>query len=393
MARTTKLMSSLPIVADVKVDHEGRSIWPYILEAERAALNMAPTKLGPNYNEPLIGSRVLGFLLQDLWLHDKHSFGLIPYKNLIEHITLALSISGYAVGSKEDCQARIKKLQDMGLYYRNHLFRVFRSNRGSIPSCSDESDPPSRPSLDVVRDRILSDTRTPTTEGSAHANALMRDGYRCMLTGEYDYISLEDHPELEEHAPADHETCFAECAHIFSETAQEGEPKAVYAASALAILEVFGLNSKVENLVGRNVHEYFNILTMRYDLHKLFDRLDIWLEEVIGEENTYEIVAVKDRLFKKMIGHIERVTFRVDPDVVAACRAKNIDPPSLPSPSLLAIRAVCSRVAHISGAADHFDQILRDLEDTPVMAENGGSAHLLASRLMQLSHPVDDTKA
>lgn len=87
------------------------------------------------------------------------------------------------------------------------------------------------------------------------------------------------------------------------------------------------------------------------------------------------------------IGRREHVTFRVDPDVAAACIAKNIDPPSLPSPSLLAIRAACSRVAHMSGAAEHVDQILRDLEDTPVMAEDGGSAHLLESRLLQLLHP------
>ena len=46
----------------------------------------------------------------------------------------------------------------------------------------------------------------------------------------------------------------------------------------------------------------------------------------------------------------------------------------------------------MSGAAEHVDQIVRDLEDTPVMAEDGSSAHLLELRLLQLSHPVD-TKA
>ena len=33
----------------------------------------------------------------------------------------------------------------------------------------------------------------------------------------------------------------------------------------------------------------------------------------------------------------------------------------------------------MSGAAEHLDQILRDLEDTPVMAEDGGSTHLVES--------------
>ena len=120
-------MSSLPSLADVKVDHEGKSIWPYIREEEQAALKVAPAKPGPKYNDPLIGIRVLGFLLQDLWLHDKHSFNLIPYKNLIKHIALGLSSSGHAIRSKEESQAQSKKLQDMGLSYRNHLFRVCSS--------------------------------------------------------------------------------------------------------------------------------------------------------------------------------------------------------------------------------------------------------------------------
>ena len=51
----------------------------------------------------------------------------------------------------------------------------------------------------------------------------------------------------------------------------------------MAILEVFGLKNKAENLVGDNVHEYFNILTMRAELRILFDQLQFWLEEVIGE--------------------------------------------------------------------------------------------------------------
>ncbi|EDR00729.1 uncharacterized protein LACBIDRAFT_295751 [Laccaria bicolor S238N-H82] len=385
-------MSSLPSLKDVKLDHEGLSIWPYILEAERAVLKVAPTKSGAKYNDPLIGIRILGFLIQDLWLHDKHSFGITPYKNLIKQVKSSLSLLGYTVGSKEESQAQSLRLQETGLYYRNHLIRVFRSNAGPIPTCSDH---PSRWSLDVVRDRILSEIKTPTTEGSARENALMRDGYRCMITGAYDYSSITLHPELRNRFIAHPASGVTQCAHIFSETAQDGEHKAAYAASAMAILEVFGLKDKAESLVGGNVHKYFNILTMRAEIHSLFDQLQFWLEEVIGEENTYKIVAIDNQLFWALAGlqqKLECVTFRIDPDVVTACKAKNINPPSLPSPALLAIRAACSRVAHMSGAAEHIDQIIRDLEDTPVMAEDGGSAHLLESRLLQLSHLVH-TKA
>lgn len=55
----------------------------------------------------------------------------------------------------------------------------------------------------------------------------MRDGYRCMLTGTYDVISAGLYPELNERAAAEGmRTTVLECAHIFSETAQDGEQKA-----------------------------------------------------------------------------------------------------------------------------------------------------------------------
>ncbi|KAJ7166287.1 hypothetical protein C8R43DRAFT_1162659 [Mycena crocata] len=384
-------MSNLPSLADVQVDHSGKSLWPNILSAERAALKAAGsealTKPSPRYNDPLIGVRVLGFLLQDLWQHSQHSFGVIPYKELIKEIASCLSVPGYTVNSEEEAEQQHDELQSLGLHYRNHLIRVFRSNGGSI---SKRSEHPSRPSLDVIRDRIISEKRTPTTAGSARKKALLRDGYRCMLTGQYDLDSAELHPELNDRATADHVTmAVTQCAHIFSETAQEGEQKTDYAASAMAILRVFGLDSKAESLVGGNVHKHFNILTMRSDLHHLFDHLDFWLEEVIGEENTYTIVSIKNKVFKVGLPPPTRVTFRVDPYVVTTCTASKTNLPALPSPSLLAIRAACSRVAHMSGAAEQVDQILRDLEDTPVMVEDGGSAHLLESRLLQSLRAID----
>ncbi|KAJ7066908.1 hypothetical protein B0H15DRAFT_947151 [Mycena belliarum] len=370
-------MSRLPSLADVQVDHNGRRIWPNLLSAERAALTMGPTNT--KYNDPLIGIRVLGFLVQDLWQHSQNTLGLIPYVELIKQITSSLSISGQIVGSEEEAEAQHMRLQTLGLSFRNNLIRVFRSNGGPIPKQSDHS---SRPSLDIVRDRIISEMKTPTTAGNAHKHALLRDGYRCMLTGQYDVDSVYLHPELRSRAAATHGLIITQCAHIFLENAQDGEQETSYAASAMAILEVFGHSSTAESLVGGSVHKHFNLLTMRSDLHTLFDHLDFWLEEV---ENTYTVVSFNNKVFEMALPPPPRVTFRVDPELVAACRAKTTNPPALPSPSLLAIRAACSRVAQMSGAAEQIDQILRDLEDTPVLAEDGGSAHLLSARLSQSS--------
>lgn len=49
----------------------------------------------------------------------------------------------------------------------------------------------------------------------------------------------------------------------------------------------------------------------------------------------------------------------------------------LPDPRYLELHAACARVAHLSGAAEYIDQILREEEVTKVLAFDGGSSDLL----------------
>jgi len=371
-------MSKLPSLSTVDIDHEGQSVYTSILSAEEAALKKAPTTPGPKYNDNLIGARVMGFLLLDLWRHQSHSFGLIPYKRLLTEISSCLRS-----GTEEKVHAAI---YDLGLFYRNHLLRVFRSDGGPVPSVSQH---PSRPSMELVRERIIKDIKTPSTKPDARKHALLRDGYRCPLTGAYDLESCDNHPELAARADAEGATqTTLQCAHIFSESAQDGD-KADYAASALAILKMFGLTDSAESLVGGNVNKHFNTFIMAGHLHYLFDHLKFWFEEIPGMPNTYNVCAHNPMFFVRVMGAPRRqVTFTVDPDVEAACKANGKPVPALPSPALLAIRAACSRVAHMAGAAEQVDQILRDLEQTPVMAEDGTTADLLTSRLLQSSRTL-----
>ncbi|KAJ7834816.1 hypothetical protein B0H14DRAFT_2797962 [Mycena olivaceomarginata] len=384
-------MSNLPPISTVELNHEGKSLWPLILRAEEAALAEA-TKAGapkagtPKYTDNLIGARVVGFLLQDLWKHQSHSFGLIPYKYLVRDISLCFSVPGVGVGTEAEAQAQYTAIYKLGLFYRNHLMRVFRSDGGPVPTASHH---PSRPSMEQVRERIIKEMQTPTTEPDARRHTLIRDGYRCVLTGAYDSDSCDKYPDLDARATAEQANVTnTQCAHIFSESAQDGD-KAEYAASAMVILKMFGLTDKAESLVGGNVNKHFNTFTMAANLHYFFDHLKFWLEEVIGEPNTYDVCAAKPSFFTRTVGPPHRrVTFKVDPDVEAACRANNKPVPALPSPTLLAIRAACSRVAHMSGAAEQIDQVLRDLEDTRIMAEDGSTVDLLTSRLLQSPHSV-----
>ncbi|KAJ7248431.1 hypothetical protein C8J57DRAFT_717549 [Mycena rebaudengoi] len=137
---------------------------------------------------------------------------------------------------------------------------------------------------------------------------------------------------------------------------------------------------------------------MTSNLHYLFDRLDFWLEEVVGEVRisflfrswSFFISIQFSRIhtpsappshifFTRTLGTLpRRVTFTVDPDTLAECQAQNQPAPELPSPFLLAIRSASSRAAHLAGAVEQLNQILRDLEDIQVLAEDGRLSHFIA---------------
>ena len=50
------------------------------------------------------------------------------------------------------------------------------------------------------------------------------------------------------------------------------------AATAFAVLEMFGLQHLVRRLNGNGVHSLENVITMDMSLHRSFDCLELWLE-------------------------------------------------------------------------------------------------------------------
>ncbi|KAJ7248432.1 hypothetical protein C8J57DRAFT_717532 [Mycena rebaudengoi] len=66
---------------------------------------------------------------------------------------------------------------------------------------------PSHRSLERVREHIIRSMHMGAPAGggvpdaSAHVEALLRDGYRFILTGAYDYDSCEKYPELDQRVP------------------------------------------------------------------------------------------------------------------------------------------------------------------------------------------------
>ncbi|KAI6115596.1 hypothetical protein EDD17DRAFT_1423811, partial [Pisolithus thermaeus] len=60
------------------------------------------------------------------------------------------------------------------------------------------------------------------------------------------------------------------------------------------------------------------------------------------------------------------------------------DPDKYPLPNLtyLAIHAACDKVSCFSGASAYIENVLRRMEDTLVLAEDGGSSELLYAAML-----------
>ena len=86
--------------------------------------------------------------------------------------------------------------------------------------------------------------------------------------------------------------------------------------------------------------------------------------------NYYRPAATKPYLLRGIPAQVQLTT----PD-------PNIYP--LPDPRYLALHAACARVAHLSGVTEYIKRVVRDMEDTKVLANNGGSGDVLYHALMR----------
>ncbi|PIL29686.1 hypothetical protein GSI_08124 [Ganoderma sinense ZZ0214-1] len=169
------------------------------------------------------------------------------------------------------------------------------------------------------------------------AAGLVRDNYRCMLTGRVDikYGTLQpDRP---------FSATRTQCCHIFPDSLGNcniavggtgGGAKERQAATVWTILEQFGYGDVCDQLKadaeGTNFHRMENVMTLDMVVNHWFDELMVWLEEVPGE-----------------------------------------------------IHAACCRIAHLAGAAEHLDEILDEGEGMNVLDPDGSSARVLEYYLLR----------
>lgn len=197
---------------------------------------------------------------------------------------------------------------------------------------------------------------------------LARDGFKCTVTGRLD----------EEHVSEEDETSLigaTECAHIIPFSLAKWKDKPERRAKLHIWVTLRRYFPGVPNTFDHElINETYNGITMIDAIHGYFGQFEIAFQET-ETPNNYRLINHAPR--KVAIPLPQHVTFV----------GHNGQFP-LPSPQLLKIHAAIAQILHASGQAWDISKVLGDIDDTAVLAKDGGtdiSALLSATSLGPLS--------
>ncbi|KAK0213228.1 hypothetical protein DFS33DRAFT_1394025 [Desarmillaria ectypa] len=293
------------------------------------------------------------------------------------------STKGKACLAKEisSCNDTGEFLAGVSYLYVMGMIRIFKNPKGAVPTPMSVHS--SRPSFQATAENIAALLLQPTASSSnAKKLALARDNYRCILSGNVDNDSLRDGLTTIDLPTGERKTS-TQLGHIFNESTtghivgltDAAQKKLDWAASAAAVVERFAQISILKELNQNNVHRPENTFTISPEFHDPFDRLQISLRPIKQDDsNTYEIHTYPPD---------ENAEYAL-PYQVTLTDATNGKIP-LPSRRYFELRDACAKIAHLSGAGEVVEQLFRDVEDVKVLAEDGGSQHLLSLALSSRS--------
>lgn len=121
-------------------------------------------------------------------------------------------------------------------------------------------------------------------------------------------------------------------------------------------------------------------MTLALQPHSDFDTLKLWLEPIVSEcsssitchaqvgQNTEE------HRYKVRVKNSDRRNYPSEITFVNHSPGAFLE---MPNPDLLDLHATCAKVANLSGAADHFDEIDRGMDNITVLATDGSGIDVL----------------
>ena len=169
------------------------------------------------------------------------------------------------------------------------------------------------------------------------------------------------------------------------------------------MLAHFGYGNIREELQGAASYSLRNVLTLRHDLHVEFHDLSFWFEAIPGKVRPPYTPTVLRVLITDCCEQEHTYTTHLHPPVrryhglsdTVRFAVHTLDLPGfprpdaahlpLPDPRYLEIHATWCKVAHMSGATECEETLAREVEEGTVLAEDGGSAGVLAYALARLA--------
>ncbi|KAI5992157.1 hypothetical protein EDD15DRAFT_2168442 [Pisolithus albus] len=305
---------------------------------------------GKQKDEALIKCRILGYLF-----HHFPSYDIGPFVR--EVVTMG---------------GRHEALLDLGELFYVYFIKLFMFNKGDTPEPSSH---PSRQSVDDLVAKIKDEFEdAPQNHSTARRKV---HGFQCVVTKAYDREIMYENKAVRQAVYGGAGVELTHCAHIIPESINSdmtsglkkvGSLLLMNFANAWTVLDFFGHGELLQNLHDASIHRLDNVMTMAVDVHLDFDRLRIYFTAT-KVPNRYKLEAI-DPMF--LFRRPEYVTFST-PDA---------EKYPLPNPNYLAIHAACAKVAHLSGAAEHIEEVLRRMEDTVFLAEDGGSSEVLYTAIL-----------
>ncbi|CAE6460738.1 hypothetical protein ACGC1H_005326 [Rhizoctonia solani] len=261
--------------------------------------------------------------------------------------------------SINECSTDLEVVE-LGQHYFQYFVKYFQTLANKpTPTPSNH---PSRPSVDARRDAILASIQqAPASHSEAKDYALIRDNYRCLLTGTVDVRVYSDSPQLQEQLATGPLPPLGttECCHILpqfiGQNISHHSGRRNNAANVWTVVQAYG-GIPSEQVNGPGIHHLRNILTLRSDIHNVFDQLLLWLDPVEGQANTYNVRRKFPTLCYPEVPPI--VSFSPDSGLPT------------PDPQYLALHAACARVVHLSGAAEAIDSYLRNAQRKKVLSHD-----------------------
>ncbi|KZT10242.1 uncharacterized protein LAESUDRAFT_721578 [Laetiporus sulphureus 93-53] len=255
-----------------------------------------------------------------------------------------------------------EQLTDLAYYYWTNIIVRVRSAGGRTPAPSSH---PSRKDFEPT-------VKPEPAKGLSvlKAEALVRDGYKCVITEKVDWKHVA---EVKIRTGLGK----AEAAHIMPFSLNDFEetnvPTLANKTAIWTALQAFS-GRILDGLKGNGINSLENVLTLEACMHQMFGELVLALEPVEAKPNVYRILtwgnATDSREFL--------------PEVVTLSDHSNSGK-ALPNRAYLSLHAAICKVLHASGRAEELDRILEDLNEgeTPVLSHDGSTADLLEIALLR----------